>query len=291
MNYLEQLETAVVFIENNLNMEIRVGEVAENTGYSYYHFHRVFEAALGETVGNYIRSRRIARAANDLIYTDKKILDIAVEYQFESQEAFSRAFKKIYHVTPGVYRKNRIDAIIGCKHEHTPASMMHLRTNMTIQPVIKEIETIKLVGIKGKTSLQKNKLPMLWKIFNGRVDEIRNRLDGIRGYGVCELDPDFDLHLFDEQTETVHFIGAEVSSFDCLPAGMESKIIPAGRYSVFTHRGRLDTLNITYNYIWGTWVLCSGCEIDARDDFEFYDERFLGPDNEASEMEIYIPVK
>jgi AraC family transcriptional regulator len=51
-------------------------EVADAAGYSYYHFHRIFEAALGETVGNYIRSRRLCRAAGELLYTDKKILDM-----------------------------------------------------------------------------------------------------------------------------------------------------------------------------------------------------------------------
>ena len=48
---------------------------------------------------------------------------------------------------------------------------------------------------------------------------------------------------------------------------------------------------MTYDYIWGTWVVCSGFELDLRDDFEYYDERFLGPDNDSSEFDICIPVK
>lgn len=80
MDYLEQLEKAIEFIENNINEDIKVDEVAGVVGYSYYHFHRIFEAVLGETAGNYIRSRRLARAANDLLYTDRRILDIAVSF-------------------------------------------------------------------------------------------------------------------------------------------------------------------------------------------------------------------
>jgi AraC family transcriptional regulator len=290
LNYFEQLEKAVVFIENNLNRKIKVEEVAGSVGYSYYHFHRIFEAVLGETVGNYIRSRRLRRAADDLLYTDKRILDIAVEYQFESQEAFNRAFKKVYKAAPGIYRKDRIDTIVGSKKELTPSWLKHLQENVTIQPVIKEIGDILLVGITGKTTLKNNKIPQLWSIFNSRFDEIENRLPDIRGYGVCETDIDFDMSKFSEDTETVHFVGAEVSSLGTIPDGMNAKVVKGGKYAVFTHKGKLENLRLTYDYIWGTWVLCSGFEIAPRDDFEFYDDRFLGPAHPMSEFDIFIPV-
>ena len=291
MNYIDQLEKAVIFIENNLHEDLKTYEVAGAAGYSYYHFHRIFEAVLGETVGSYIRSRRLCRAAGDLLYTDKRILDIAVYYQFDSQEAFNRAFKKAYKISPGVYRKNRIDAIIGSKKELNPLRLKHLSNGMTIQPIIREIDPVMLIGLRGKSSLSNNKLFSLWQTFNARVSEIRNLTSGRRGYGVCETDPDFDLSLFDESTESSHFIGAEVTSLAEVPEGMATKILRGGKYAVFTHKGKLDTLSMTYDYIWGTWVLCSGHEIDLQDDFEFYDERFLGPDQDASEFDIYIPIK
>ena len=291
MNYLEQLEKAVIFIENNLDADIKAEEAAGVAGYSYYHFHRIFEAVLGETVGNYIRSRRLRRAAEELLYTDKRILDIAVTYQFDSQEAFNRAFKKAYKAAPGVYRKNRIETIIGSKKELTAVHLKHLQSGVTIQPEMKETEPVRLIGIRGKSSLKKNRLPELWGIFNQRVGEIETKVSGIRGYGVCETDPDFDLMNFDENTESSHFIGAEVASFDSVPKGMDIKTLAGGKYAVFTHRGRMAALPMTYEYIWGTWVLCSGFEIDQRDDFEFYDERFLGPEHDESEFDIYIPVK
>lgn len=60
MDYLQQLEKAVVFIEDTLSEEIRVENVATIAGYSYYHFQRVFNAVLGESIGDYIRTRRLA---------------------------------------------------------------------------------------------------------------------------------------------------------------------------------------------------------------------------------------
>ncbi len=291
MNYLEQLEKAILFIEANLCEDIRTEDVAGIAGYSYYHFHRVFEAVTGETIGNYIRSRRLARAAYDLMYSDVKIIDIAVRYQFESQEAFNRAFKKLYKISPGTYRKNRIDSIVGNRKQLTPLNLRHLTSGLTLQPEIKIVSETKIVGLYGKSSLSCNNRPNMWNMFNPRINEIKHLAEGIRGYGICEADPDFDMCRFDENTESSEIVGVEVISFEDIPQGMIKKFLTGGKYAVFTHKGKLDKLGMTYEYIWGTWILCSGVELDMRDDFEFYDERFLGYDNELSQMDIYIPVK
>ena len=95
-----------------------------------------------------------------------------------------------------------------------------------------------LIGLRGKSSLQNNRLPELWSMFNSRAAEIRTAKAGINGYGVCEVDPFFDINQFDDTTESTHFIGAETFSFDHVPAGMETKVLPGGKYAVFTHKGK-----------------------------------------------------
>ena len=95
MNYEQSLEQAVVYIENHLGDALTVEEVARHAGYSYYHLTRVFSALLGESVGSYIKKRRLSSAARELLYTDRRIIDIAVSHGFESSEAFSRAFKSV----------------------------------------------------------------------------------------------------------------------------------------------------------------------------------------------------
>jgi AraC family transcriptional regulator len=291
MNYLEQLEKAIMFIEKNLSEDVKVEEVAGEAGYSYFHFHRIFEAVLGETVGNYIRSRRLTRASYDLIYTDKRIIDIAFDYQFDSQEAFNRAFKKVYKITPGAYRKNRIDMIIGNKRQLTTANLKHLFDKVTIQPQIKEIPETKIIGLRGISTIRNNMIPRLWGQFNPRILEIKNRAEKMKGYGICEVDPDYDMKKFNENTEFSELVGVEVDNFNSIPERMTAKTLTGGKYAVFTHKGKIDFLNMTYDYIWGTWIPCSGIEVDLRDDFEFYDERFLGPNEDESEFDIYIPIK
>lgn len=82
-----------------------------------------------------------------------------------------------------------------------------------------------------------------------------------------------------------------MSSFDGVPEGVVTKVLKAGRYAVFTHRGSLSMLRRTFDYIWGTWFLTTREEVDGREDFELYDERFLGYDHPDSEVDLYIPVK
>ncbi len=289
MDYIKSLEKAIMYIEENLNEDLKTEDVAKSIGYSYYHFTRLFEGLLGESIGNYMRKRRITKAAQDLIYTDKKIIDIALDFQFKSPEAFSRAFKKIYDTSPTEYRKNRIDVLKGNKKYIDNERLKHILNNITIQPVIKVIPEVKVIGIKGKTTLENNLLPNLWNDFNCSNSKIINRTEPLRYYGICENDR--QNNQFGEKVAYSEIVGIEVTSFDYIPEGMIAKVIPQGKYVVFTHKGSIGKLQETYEYIWGTWIPLSKVEIDMRDDFELYDERFKGANNHLSEIDIYIPIK
>lgn len=289
MDYIKSFEKAIIYIEENLNKDLKAEDVSKFIGYSYYHFTRLFQGLLGETPGNYIRKRRLSKAADDLLYKDKKIIDIALDYKFKSPEAFARAFNKIYDVTPTEYRKNRINAFKGNKKYIDEERLKHILNNITIKPVIKVIPEIKVVGIKGKTTLENNILPDLWKTFNENISKVMDKKEPIKGYGICENDKPYNQ--FGENVEYSEIVAVEVTSFDHIPEKMVTKVIKKGKYAVFTHKGSLDKLQETYEYIWGTWIPSSKVELDIRDDFEIYDERFKGRDNPLSEIDICIPIK
>ena len=80
-------------------------QVAAATGYSRAHLGRLFLEMTGETLAGYIRKRRLSEAARRLVATRVSILDLALDYQFESQEAFTRSFKRHFRLSPGAYRK------------------------------------------------------------------------------------------------------------------------------------------------------------------------------------------
>lgn len=105
MRYSSIIQKTIEYIETHIHENLSLESVSIYAGFSKYHFHRIFQKEIGVTVSEYIRYRRIANSARMLIYTDEKIIDIAIYYHFESQESFTRSFKKYYKLPPGQYRK------------------------------------------------------------------------------------------------------------------------------------------------------------------------------------------
>lgn len=105
MEYTKEIKKAMNYIENNLKKEIRTEDIADSAGFSKYHFQRVFKRETGLNLYEYIQKRRLAEASSLLLNSNIRILDIAAYLCFESQEAFTRAFKKVYGLPPGQYRK------------------------------------------------------------------------------------------------------------------------------------------------------------------------------------------
>ncbi len=105
------IKKIILYVEENLHEPLTLGNIAAQSNFSKYHFHRIFQFTVGMTVTEYIRLRRLANASSALLYTSERILDIALYYQFESQESFTRAFKEIYKLPPGKYRRMISDVI------------------------------------------------------------------------------------------------------------------------------------------------------------------------------------
>lgn len=99
------INKTIAYIEERLHEPLIIADIADQAGFSKFHFHRIFSAAIGLSITDYIRMRRLANASTALLYSDERIIDIALLYHFESQEAFTIAFKRYYHLPPGQYRK------------------------------------------------------------------------------------------------------------------------------------------------------------------------------------------
>lgn len=292
MEYREALERAVLYVENHIEQNFTAEDVACAAGYSYYHLTRIFHALLGEGVGSYMQKRRLAGAAQKLLYTNDRVLDIALVYGFASGEAFSRAFKAVYNVSPWTYRKNRLDTFVGSKHRIDLPRLEHILNNVTVHPKIVEISDFLVAGLRGETTLRDNKLAELWQSFNAIAHTVPNPLPRARGIGVCESCTNGStLYSMSDDVPFTEVVGLEVATLEGLADPFVGKIVKGGRFAVFTHRGSILRLPQTFEYIWGTWFLATNEELDAREDFELYDERFLGISHPDSEMDIYIPIK
>lgn len=117
MNYYESLNQLIDTIEKNLEMSIDYNDLAKVIGTSSYTMQRIFAFLTGLTVTEYIRRRRLSKAAEELRKTDHKIIDIAIKYQYDSPISFSNAFKKMYGQSPAGFRKGDTEVTIFPKME------------------------------------------------------------------------------------------------------------------------------------------------------------------------------
>ena len=108
MNYYEQLNKIIDKIEENLTEKIDYKELAKIIGTSSYTLQRIFVFLTGITLTDYIRKRRLSRAAEELLSTNIKIIDLALKYQYDSPISFSNAFKKMHGISPQNLRKKQL---------------------------------------------------------------------------------------------------------------------------------------------------------------------------------------
>lgn len=287
MKQLSPLERAIEYIEIHLDEDINLSDVSKETGYSYYHMTRLFSSAMGEPIGRYINKRRLYNASETLIHSDLKVIEIALDSGFESSEAFSRAFKAAFGSSPAEYRKAGLNLVVNAKRELAPEDIFHIANNISHKPELLQMDELKIAGIRGNTSLFDNKLPELWKQFT----DLHKKFFGSQGPGYCICESQQTTYSKDGDASFSVMIGSPVDSFDALPQPFCRKVISAGSYAVFTHRGALANLSKTYQYIYGTWLTAAKEKLDAREDFEVYVRRVVSYDAPDNEVHIYIPLK
>jgi len=151
-----------------------------------------------------------------------------------------------------------------------------------MEPNIVTRGEFKVVGLRYEGKNQSGEIRQMWGEFMPRAAEIEHCVDPDVFYGVCSDAKDTG--------EFAYTAGREVSSLSDIPDGMVALTVPAAKYAVFTHKGKLETLAQTYELIYKTWLPESGYEATGELDFECYDERF-NYGAEDSILDIYVAIK
>lgn len=282
MDYLICMEKSIDFIEENIMKKITLREVAEEAGFSAYHFHRVFKGMTGEGLKEYIRRRRLTEASFDLLYTDERIIDIAVKYQFGSQESFTRAFKKIYHKTPATYRKNKKNLVYYHKGKMDIPKIRNIEESIEVR-YHSMIETeLKLVGIEYVEKYNKTTFNRMLKDFINKKDIIKNAVNPNIIIGICH----YNVYDFDPNTNKIHIMFCtEVKDFKEVPKGMTTRILPKKDYLVFVHKASRDNICDADQYIYGNFLPNSGYELLEGEDLVMFDYR------KSNETKLCVPIK
>lgn len=105
---INRIQNAIDFIEDNLYEKIEIEDVARTAFMSLSSFYTVFSSLLGTTVKDYIRKRRLSMSSYELVNSDLSVLDIALKYQYNTYESYSRAFKKLFGISPQNYREKNL---------------------------------------------------------------------------------------------------------------------------------------------------------------------------------------
>lgn len=281
MEWLDKLNEALQYIEGNLDGEIKYEKAANIACCTTYHFQRMFSYIAGTPLSEYIRNRRLTKAALDL-QNGEKVIDVAIRYGYESPTAFNRAFQKIHNVSPSVAQKEGTFL-----KAYPPISF-----KITIKGVeemeyrIVKKEEMRIVG--AKALLEKNveenfnTVPMLWQEVaqSGKIMEIASLMGpdskGVLGVSAC----------MDYLDKWEYYIAVETDKE--APKGLEEYTIPACTWAVFPGEGQMPTAiqDIEKRAI-TEWLPTSGYEYADAPDIELY----LNQDPMNSKFEVWIPIR
>ena len=161
MEWVKQLNESINYIEENLAGEISYETISKIAGCSVYNFQRMFSYIADKPLSEYIRSRRLTMAAFDLLNSTERIIDIALKYGYESQDAFTRAFKNFHSVLPSSVR-NEIVQLKSCPRLSFQITIKG-ENHMNYQ--IEQWPAFKVMGIsyKVKTSTAFEVIPEIWE--------------------------------------------------------------------------------------------------------------------------------
>jgi len=286
MTNQEIILKAVNYIEENLDEEIDGLCVSQQVCYSLYHFIRLFQSVTGFSPKSYIQQRRLSESVYQLRNTSRKIADIAYEYQFGSPEVFTRAFRKQFRISPSEIRNGYPLSSLNLVTRLTKESIFRSSKVKDLPPELVELDERILVGLSFFLSDQMkiDNLSTEWSRLMRELDTIEERMQPERYY---------QLQYWSDKQELgglYFFTGVEVKRIVNLNPLFVVKTIPAGKYLRFIHHGVSNKVGYTYQYIYTRFLPETDFRLSQPFNFEYYGERYLGPGNENSESEIYIPI-
>ncbi len=274
MEWIDRLNQAVDYLEGHLEAP-DLGEAARIACCSPYHFQRMFTLLAGAPLSEYIRRRKMSRAAADLQHGER-IVDVALKYGYSSPTAFNRAFQAVHGLPPSAAKTP--GAVL---KSHPP-----LRFAITVQGVeemeyrIEKRDAFRIVGVSAPLSKDMEEnfqcVPQLWgkAAVDGTIPRLAGLMDGEpRGLlGVCD------------GLESARYYIAVASS---APAGegLEEYTVPAFTWAVFPGTGEgAPAIQALERRVVTEWLPTSGYEYAEGPDVEVY----LDP--ECTKFEVWIPV-
>jgi AraC family transcriptional regulator len=276
------LAEVLAYIQAHREEPVTVAELARVAGFSPYHFSRLFTARFGASVMDYVRTVRLQAAALRLTGdAPPPLAELAFDCGFESQEAFTRAFRRRYGTPPGQFKRDALKQQPPQQERAMPAS-----AKVEMQKELVKRGAFTVVGPSALFNEEnKSGIPALWPRLI-RALPLAGQADA-RTYGVCKM--------MDKQEGCLKYIaGVEVTGDAPAPDGFERIALDAHSYAVF--RLTLDgsalhpQMQAAMPKIWGELLPQSGLKTVPAPDFELYPSDFE-PMRKGSYVDMYIAVE
>jgi len=256
----EAIQKTLDTIENHIGNEIQIEELADTAALSVFYYQRLFSRLVKKPVREYIKLRRLARACEALRDTDKRILDIALDYGFGSHESFTRTFKDAYSMTPTEYRETDIRL----NNFDKPDLLLNYTMVDLGVPLISEGLVIEMNRI------------MLEKPVN---------FMGVKRYcSISGLFPNGEVTGINEPGEVWRLFGEVEDEIPCIPSGRKIGVAyhddtsPEGCFPYFVG-AEIEPTTITENH--DTWALPAAAYLVCRWEAESFEELVSAALNKA----------
>lgn len=279
MEWVERFNSAINYIEENLCEEIDLNQVAKIACCSTYHFQRMFAYMADLPLSEYIRRRRMSRAAVDLQNERNRVLDVAIKYGYDSPTAFNRAFKSIHGVAPSQIREQGVTL----KAYPPICFTISIKGESKMDYRIEKREAFRIVGINRplEKEIEKNfeVVPTMWgeAAMNGTIPKLAAMMTGepkgLLGVSACY-----------EELDWKYFIA--VASDQSVGEEFEEYMVPAATWAIFSGQGTNISMQELEKRIVTEWLPTSGYEYGSAPDVEVY----INPDPNNAIYEVWIPV-
>lgn len=264
MEWLKQLSQAIDYIENNLAGDISYDEAAKIACCSTYYFQRMFSYVAGITLSDYIRRRRMTKAAFELQVSDAKVMDIGSKYSYVSPTSFNRAFQNVHGVAPTVARMEGT-----LLNAYPPISFsIKVTGGESMRYRVETKDPIRIVGVRVEleedTEQNFQIVPKFWdatlknKSFLDICKLTNQSPNGILGVTVYE-----------NPEAIYYYIGA--STDQAVPENLVEYEIPSATWVIFECDGHFpDSIQTIYKRFLTEWLPFSGYKYAELPDIEVY---------------------
>ncbi|WP_130807889.1 AraC family transcriptional regulator [Senegalia massiliensis] len=284
MDFLQNLQKAIDYMEDNILESITYEDVAKHIYMSSYHFHRTFSLVTGITSNEYIRNRRLSMAGQELSLSNSKVIDIALKYRYSSPESFTKAFTRFHGITPSMAKRvgtklksfNRLVIKIKLEGGTIMDYRIEKREEFKLLAKVRKFRN-ESISEEGNTEI-----PDFWQECgaNGTFDTLKQNTTNNDIYGVCAP-------ISKESKYFDYGIGMEFNG-ESIPDGYAIWDVKPTLWAVFKCIGETaDCIGSTWERIFSEFLPSSEYTMIDDTDFELYSEDFKS----NCFCEIWIPVE